>query len=31
MVTHDSRIAAYADRVVNLKDSAIVDEERNLH
>jgi putative ABC transport system ATP-binding protein len=26
MVTHDSRIAAYADRILFLKDGAIVDE-----
>ena len=26
MVTHDSRIAAYADRIVHLKDGAIVEE-----
>jgi putative ABC transport system ATP-binding protein len=26
MVTHDPRIAAYADRIVFLKDGAIVDE-----
>jgi len=31
MVTHDSRIAAYADRVVHLKDGAIVDDQRNSH
>ena len=28
MVTHDPRIAAYADRIVFLKDGAIVDETR---
>jgi len=27
-VTHDPRIAAYADRIVFLKDGAIVDETR---
>jgi len=26
MVTHDPRIAAYADRTIHLKDGAIVDE-----
>jgi putative ABC transport system ATP-binding protein len=31
MVTHDSRIAAYADRVIHLKDGAIVEETRNSH
>jgi len=31
MVTHDSRIAAYADRVIHLKDGAIVDEQHNSH
>jgi len=29
MVTHDPRIAAYADRIIHLKDGAIVDEQRN--
>jgi putative ABC transport system ATP-binding protein len=28
MVTHDSRMAAYADRIVFLKDGRVVDEER---
>jgi putative ABC transport system ATP-binding protein len=28
MVTHDPRIAAYADRIVFLKDGTIVDEAR---
>ncbi len=28
MVTHDSRMAAYADRIVFLKDGSIVDETR---
>ena len=28
MVTHDPRIAAYADRIVFLKDGAIVDKTR---
>jgi putative ABC transport system ATP-binding protein len=28
MVTHDPRIAAYADRIVFLKDGTIVDETR---
>jgi ABC-type antimicrobial peptide transport system, ATPase component len=28
MVTHDSRIAAYADRIIFLKDGSIVDEAR---
>ena len=28
MVTHDPRIAAYADRILFLKDGAIVDETR---
>jgi len=28
MVTHDPHIAAYADRIVFLKDGAIVDETR---
>jgi len=29
MVTHDSRIASYADRIVFLKDGAIIDEVHN--
>jgi putative ABC transport system ATP-binding protein len=28
MVTHDPRIAAYADRIVFLKDGTLVDETR---
>ena len=28
MVTHDSHITAYADRILFLKDGAIVDETR---
>ena len=28
MVTDDSRMAAYADRIVFLKDGRVVDEER---
>ena len=28
MVTHDPRIAAYADRIIFLKDGRIVDESR---
>jgi putative ABC transport system ATP-binding protein len=28
MVTHDPRIAAYADRIVFLKDGTIIDETR---
>jgi putative ABC transport system ATP-binding protein len=28
MVTHDPRIASYADRILFLKDGAIVDETR---
>jgi ABC-type lipoprotein export system ATPase subunit len=31
MVTHAPRIAAYADRIVHLKDGAIVEETRNSH
>ncbi len=31
MVTHDSRIAAYADRIIYLKDGAIVDDQHNSH
>lgn len=28
MVTHDPRIAAYADRIIFLKDGTVVDETR---
>jgi putative ABC transport system ATP-binding protein len=28
MVTHDPRIAAYADRIVFLKDGSVVDDTR---
>jgi len=31
MVTHDSRIAAYADRIIHLKDGAVVNEQHNSH